>query len=126
MKHASMQHYSTRYSSVYTRRELGYFPDMEPLVEDLALPAYSKRLFKLWALSLSMQHLLAPMKALSKTGMEIDDPWGVSRMVWPFLVSMVGDIPELLDLGCVRKGERPCDTCLVSIAVLNARGNNLE
>lgn len=96
-------------------RELGYFPDMEPLIADLALPAYSKRLFKLWALSMCMQQLLAPMKAISKTGTSIDDPWGVSRMVWPFLVSMVADIPELLDLGCIRNGERPCDTCMVRL-----------
>lgn len=94
-------------------RELGYFVDVGPFITNRVLTQHAQRMVKLWALTLSLETLLEPMKALSKEGQEIKDPWGITRKVRPFMASIVADDPEIKDHGKIRYGEHQCDACMV-------------
>jgi hypothetical protein len=64
--------------------------------------------------------LLHSLKQASHSGVELLDPWGDMRLVFPALHSYVADDPECKDLCCIKRGMHPCERCLVHKSALNA------
>ncbi|KAK7676579.1 hypothetical protein QCA50_020455 [Cerrena zonata] len=57
----------------------------------------------------AMGHILAPLKTLGITGIEMTSGDGVTRRCHPIFAAFVGDYPEQLLVTCLKKGE--CPTC---------------
>ena len=68
---------------------------------------------KLHYMHRSMSLLLEPLKKMSWQGMQLRDPSGVYRLVYPRLLSYVMDDPESKDLYCIGKTSRPCEACKI-------------
>jgi hypothetical protein len=73
-------------------------------------------LLKKVAFNKCLDEVLSGMKKASKDGVVLKDPWGVTRHVFPFLLSYVADEPETKLVACVKGGNsaHPCEQCLVS------------
>ena len=59
--------------------------------------------------------LMQPLKQLSHEGVYINDPTGTAQLVFPRLLSIVGDHPEIGDLMAIFSSgapQRPCSRCL--------------
>ena len=59
--------------------------------------------------------LLQPLKRLSHQGVRIFDPHGIAQFVFPRLLSIVGDHPEIGDLLAIFSSgtpQKPCSRCL--------------
>jgi len=59
--------------------------------------------------------LLEPLKQLSHQGIRLSDPEGTAQLVYPRLLSMVGDHPEISDVFAIFSSgtpQRPCSRCL--------------
>ena len=59
--------------------------------------------------------LLEPLKQLSHQGIRLSDPEGTTQLVYPRLLSMVGDHPEISDVFAIFSSgtpQRPCSRCL--------------
>jgi hypothetical protein len=91
-------------------RDVAFFPLFT------AIPGWTdanSRLLHLAVYKHCLNILYGPLKALSRTGVLLNDPWGVPQLVVPCLLSYTADQPEITDMSCVIGGNYPCEMCLV-------------
>lgn len=103
-----------RCSQERERAILAYMPIIDPcnLVEGITADQKAQLSREIFHRCLHI--LLAPLKELSKSGVTLVDPYGVSATVYPELLVYVGDMPECkLVNGCFdhRLSKHPCEQC---------------
>ena len=92
---------------------VGYFATLSD--KPIGLPDSAWRQVKLLYTARALHTLLRPLKAMSKLGTRMGDPWGRLQNVHPRLLSYVADDPESKDVLCIKGGnsEFICEACWV-------------
>lgn len=95
-------------------RLAGIFPSLRKYRDRFSKPKF--RALKLLVVYTCLSIFLAPLKQASKTGIQLQDPWGVTRLVFPRLFGYIADLPELAVIGAFKGFNSlfPCDQCMVS------------
>jgi hypothetical protein len=89
------------------RHVLAYFPVLDKGID---------RHLKLTVLHKCLRVLLEPLVGPGKRGVRWKSPQGIEYLVFPRVMSYVGDDPEIRDLLCIKshQGKLPCESCTAS------------
>ena len=92
---------------------VGYFPPVDTL-RPSGLSDAKWRLIKMEIIHACLDVLFAPLKQQSRAGVILSDPSGQRHVVYPRLLSDVGDDPDVHDHACIyspAKAQMPCAIC---------------